>query len=296
VTVANEITSAEARPLPAGRYHFTGAIRSEWIKLRTVRSTVWTLAALIVLTIGVGVLVTHADASNWAHLSQSDRLQFDPTNDSLAGLSLGQLAIGVLGILVITAEHGTGSIRATLSAIPNRPLVLGAKAAVFGVVALLVGEAVCVVSFLAGQAMVSGKAPPASFGQPGVARAVLLAGAFVALIALSPWGSAPSSDIPPGPSPSMPWWCSSCHWSSVPSRPRSARRWRSSSRSMSVGPWAPSIRWPMPCRRGPVWACSAGTRQCYWGSAAGCWHAETPDPAGLSDNRPGAPRGCLIAY
>ncbi len=184
MTVANEITSAEARPLPAGRYHFTGAIRSEWIKLRTVRSTVWTLAALIVLTIGVGVLVTHADASNWAHLSQSDRLQFDPTNDSLAGLSLGQLAIGVLGILVITAEHGTGSIRATLSAIPNRPLVLGAKAAVFGVVALLVGEAVCVVSFLAGQAMVSGKAPPASFGQPGVARAVLLAGAFVALIGL----------------------------------------------------------------------------------------------------------------
>lgn len=182
MTVSNEIT--ETRPLPAGHYHSTGAIRSEWIKLRTVRSTVWTLGALIFLTIGIGVLVTHADASNWAHLSLADRLQFDPTNDSLAGLVVGQLAIGVLGILVITAEHGTGSIRATLSAVPNRPLVLGAKAVVFGLVALIVGEAVCVVSFLAGQAMISGKAPQATLGQPGVARAVLLAGVFVALIGL----------------------------------------------------------------------------------------------------------------
>lgn len=173
--------------LPPGRYHAAGVLRSEFTKLRTVRSTIWSLAALAAATIAVGVLVTRSDASAWAHMSPSDRAAFDPTNQSLAGLAIGQLALGVLGILAITTEFTTGSIRSTLSAVPNRGLLLGAKAAVFGAVALLVGETVAFVAFLCGQAMLSGRAHHASLSQPTVLRAVVLAGVYVAgsgLIAL----------------------------------------------------------------------------------------------------------------
>jgi ABC-2 type transport system permease protein len=180
------LTSTNPR-LPPGHYHATGVLRSEFTKLRTLRSTLWSIAALAATTIAVGVLVTRSDASSWAHMSPSDRADFDPTNQSLAGLAIGQLALGVLGILAITTEFSTGSIRSTLSAVPNRPLLLAAKASVFGAVALLVGETVAFLAFLSGQAILSGTAPHTSLFQPAVLRAVLLAGVYVAgsgLIAL----------------------------------------------------------------------------------------------------------------
>jgi ABC-2 type transport system permease protein len=170
--------------IPPGHYRARSVLRSEWTKLRSVRSTVWSLVALVIVTILVGALVTNSDASNWAHSNVLDRFTFDPTNDSLAGLSLGQLAIGVLGILAITTEHATGTIRATLAAVPNRPLVLATKSFVFGLVALIVGEVVCFAAFLTGQAILSGRAPNASLDQPGVLRAVVLAGVYLAVIGL----------------------------------------------------------------------------------------------------------------
>ena len=162
------------------RHQRVDVLRSELTKLRTVRSTLWSLAALVAATIVVGVLVTRSEATSWAHLSASDRAGFDPTNFSLTGVVFGQLAIGVLGVLAITAEYSTGTIRSTLSAVPNRRLVLTAKAAVFGTVALLVAEMVTFVAFLSGQAILSGGAPHATLAQPGVLRAVILAGVYVA--------------------------------------------------------------------------------------------------------------------
>jgi ABC-2 type transport system permease protein len=169
---------------PEGHYRASGSFRSEWTKLYTVRSTVWTLVTLVVASIGVSILACAETASHWATLSAADKVGYDPTNLSLSGFALGQLAIGVLGVLIITAEYSTGTIRATLAAVPNRPLVLATKAAVFGVVALLVGEALSFIMFLSGQSLLSGQAPDAALGQPGVLGAVVLAGVYVAGLGL----------------------------------------------------------------------------------------------------------------
>lgn len=181
-------TTAIALHSPSGHYRPSGSLRSEWTKLRTVRSTVWTLVALVAASIGVGIIASAETASHWSTMSLADKVGYDPTNLSLSGLALGQIAIGVLGVLVITAEYSTGTIRATLAAVPNRPLVLATKAAIFGGVALVVGEVVAFVAFLTGQSLLSGHAPHAALGQPGVLLAVVLAGVYVAGIGLVAMG------------------------------------------------------------------------------------------------------------
>jgi ABC-2 type transport system permease protein len=176
--------------IPSGRYNLLNAARSEWTKLRTVRSTTWSLVAMIVLTIGIGILATATEASRWASASPIDRLTFDPTSLSLTGLLFGQLAIGVLGILVVSAEYGTGTIRATLAAIPNRPLVLAAKAVVFGAVAVVISLAASFGAFFIGQAILSGSTPHTSLGDPGVLRAVVGGGLYLAVLGLLAMGLA----------------------------------------------------------------------------------------------------------
>jgi ABC-2 type transport system permease protein len=178
-------------PAPAGpHYRPAGVLRSEWTKIRSVRSTTWTLVATIGITIGIGVLATSTEASRWTHASLADRLTFDPTSLSLAGLLFGQLAIGILGVLVISAEYGTGTIRASLAAIPNRPLFLAAKAAVFTAVALIVGEIVSFGAFFIGQSILGGSAPHAMLGQAGVLRAVAGGGLYLAVLGLFALGLA----------------------------------------------------------------------------------------------------------
>jgi hypothetical protein len=108
----------------------------------------------------------------------------DLTNNALAGLVPGLLLAGVLGILAMTSEYSSGTIRATLTAIPGRPLLLAAKAAVFGAVALAAGEAAAFASFLAGAATLPPGVPAPALGQPGVLRAVLLSGTSFCLIGL----------------------------------------------------------------------------------------------------------------
>jgi ABC-2 type transport system permease protein len=184
------IQSPALSTTPPGRYNFGGAVRSEWTKLRSVRSTTWSLAAMIVLAIGIGVLATATEASRWATASTVDRLTFDPTALSLTGLLFGQLAIGVLGILVMSAEYGTGTIRATLAAIPNRPLVLATKALVFTAVSVVVGLAVSFVAFFIGQAVLSGSTPHAVLADPGVLRAVIGGGLYLAVLGLLALGLA----------------------------------------------------------------------------------------------------------
>jgi hypothetical protein len=168
----------------AGRRDVGGVLHAEWLKIRSVRSTAWTLAATIVITVGIGAIGTFAEASRWSHLSVGQRLAFDPTSRSLTGLLLGQLAIGVLGILVITSEYATGTIRSTLAAVPSRPLMLGAKVAIFGLVALVASEVVAFASFFVGQAILSGSAPHATLGQPGVLRAVAGSGLYLVVLGL----------------------------------------------------------------------------------------------------------------
>jgi ABC-2 type transport system permease protein len=155
----------------------------EWHKLRTIRSTWFIVAVFAVGMIGLSVLALSHEG--YAQMSAADRASFDPTHDStFTGLLLGQLLAGVLGVLTVTAEFSSGMIRATFAAVPRRRLVLAAKAAVLGAVTLATGEILAFTAFFVGQASLPAPAPHAALGQPGVLRAVLLAGAYPALIAL----------------------------------------------------------------------------------------------------------------
>jgi ABC-2 type transport system permease protein len=166
-------TTATSR-VPRGHYGFSHASRMEWIKLRSLRSTWWALAATVAGAVGIAVAVG---------VNTKDAAA-DLTNNALAGISLGLLLTGVLGVLLMTGEYSSGMIRATLTAIPNRPMVLAAKAAVFGAVALIVGEAAAFVAFFAGGAALPDRIPAPTLGQPGVLRAVVLSGAGYCLIGL----------------------------------------------------------------------------------------------------------------
>ena len=183
-------TVTNAKGLPPGRYGLSGLLRSEWTKLRTVRSTMWTLGITVVVGIGISALATAETRAHWATMSPGNRASFDPTSTSLTALLFCQLAIGVLGVLVMSAEYGTGTIRATFSAAPRRPLVLAAKGIVFGVVALVVAEIVAFVSFLVGQALLSAPATHASLSTPGALRAVVGTGLYLAVIGLFALGLA----------------------------------------------------------------------------------------------------------
>jgi ABC-2 type transport system permease protein len=189
-TATVNATVTNARGLPPGRYGLSGLLRSEWTKLRTVRSTMWTLGITVVVGIGISALATAETRSHWATMSPGNRASFDPTSTSLTALLFCQLAIGVLGVLVMSAEYGTGTIRATFSAAPRRPLVLAAKVIVFGVVALVVAEIVAFVSFLVGQALLSAPATHASLSTPGALRAVVGTGLYLGVIGLFALGLA----------------------------------------------------------------------------------------------------------
>jgi ABC-2 type transport system permease protein len=178
------------RALPPGRYDLVGLLRSEWTKLRTVRSTIWTLAIMAVVGIGVSALATAETRAHWASMSLPTRVGFDPTQESLVALFFCQLAIGVLGVLVVSAEYGTGTIRATFAAAPRRGRVLLAKVLVFGAVALVVSEVTAFLSFFVGQAMLTAPARHATLATPGALRAVVGTGLYLCVVSLFALGLA----------------------------------------------------------------------------------------------------------
>ncbi|HUY52278.1 MAG TPA: ABC transporter permease [Streptosporangiaceae bacterium] len=182
------MTAASMSLVPPGHYRFAQVTRMEWAKLRSVRSTAVILVILVAGMTGLPILVMSQYGPHWAGMSAADRASFDPTNQGFVGLALGQLAVGVLGVLSITSDYSTGMIRATLAAVPRRGRVLAAKAAVLGALLLAAGELLAFAAFLTGQAAVSAPAPHATLGQPGVLRAVLLAGAYLCLIGLTGLG------------------------------------------------------------------------------------------------------------
>ena len=160
------------------------ALGSEATKMRSVRSTMWTLFATLAVTIGIGALICLARVSRWDQLSVRELRTFDRTSFSLRGLFLAQLAIGVLGVLVISSEYTTGMIRTTLAAIPQRQVMLAAKVVVFAVVAFVVATVACVAAFLVGQAILSQKTVGISLSDSGAVRAVLGAAFYLTVIGL----------------------------------------------------------------------------------------------------------------
>jgi hypothetical protein len=165
--------------------HLLWVIRSEWTKLWSLRSTGWTLLATVVVTIGLSTLIS------WAVTTQPDTGPSGPldvTEATLSGLMLGQLAIAVLGVLIITGEYATGSIRSSLAAVPARLRLLTAKAVVIAVVGFVTGVLACFPSFYIGMTFFNAHHQGVGIGEPHVLRAVI--GGAVLLTACGLFGYA----------------------------------------------------------------------------------------------------------
>lgn len=146
---------------------------SEWTKFRSLRSTVYTLLAAVVLSIGIGALFSAVSASQYHTFGPADRASFDPISTSLNGMLFAQLAIGVLGVLLISGEYSTGMIRSSLTAVPRRLPVLWAKLGVFAGVVFSVTLLTSFVSFFLGQALLSSQHLNVAISAPGALRSVI---------------------------------------------------------------------------------------------------------------------------
>jgi ABC-type transport system involved in multi-copper enzyme maturation permease subunit len=211
VTVAQAIQTA-----PPSHYRVKHVVRSEVVKILTLRSTAITLGITVVATLLVTGLVSHAALGHFPGFY----VGFDPTQASLTGMIVAGLTGGVFGALIITGEYSSGTIRSTLSATPRRPILLTAKIGVTAAAVIVFCEILSFVSFFLGQAILSGQATPsaadlqqngpgpvgpgvggpnvqdllnqvkthASLGSPGALRAVWMTGLFIALLALMSFG------------------------------------------------------------------------------------------------------------
>jgi ABC-2 type transport system permease protein len=172
--------------LPDSRAGFGHMLLSEWTKLRSVRSTMWSLLLLVVLTLGLTGLITGLTAAQWSKIGAASRATLigDPVSAILgASIEFGQLTIIVLGVMSITSEYTTGAIRSSLLAVPRRPLLLAAKALVFTVLIFVLAEVVCFVAFFLGSAILHSHVP-VSLSDSNVARAVIGAGLYLTVLGL----------------------------------------------------------------------------------------------------------------
>ncbi|MFI6250179.1 ABC transporter permease [Streptomyces sp. NPDC051016] len=166
----------------------TQAVRSEWTKIRSVASTVWTLSLAVVVSVALGMLLSALANHQFGNMPVRERLSFDPTNISFAGMTLGQLAMIVFGVLVVSNEYSTGMIRTSLAAVPQRATFLFSKIGVAAVLALAAGMVTSFAAFFLGQAMLGSHR--AHLGDPGVLRAVIGGGLYMTLIAVFSMGVA----------------------------------------------------------------------------------------------------------
>jgi ABC-2 type transport system permease protein len=189
MTTASPVTPARVPPVPAPAHRagFGNLLAAEWTKIRSVRSTVWTLVLFVVITVGLTALLSWLTVSNWngPHAAARDvRVAADPVGFILgAGLDLGQLTICVLGVLVISSEYSTGVIRASLLAVPRRLPMLAAKAVVLAALLLVAAEIVCFVSFFVGSAILHSHIT-VSLSDRNVTRAVVGAGLYLTVLGL----------------------------------------------------------------------------------------------------------------
>jgi ABC-2 type transport system permease protein len=183
MTTATVSTGAEP-PAVRGRPADLGLLlRSEWTKIRSVRSTAWSLAIVVILGIGLNTLIVGVTVAHWSDLSASARQIFVAKAVFSPGLTFAQIPLCVLGVLVITSEYSTGMIRSSVLAVPRRIPMLAAKAAVFGAVAFVAGELLAFASFPIAQAIIGSRVPE-SLGDPAVARAAFGVGLYLAVLGL----------------------------------------------------------------------------------------------------------------
>jgi ABC-2 type transport system permease protein len=153
-------------------------VASEWIKFRSLRSTLAVLGAAVVGMIAIALLVAY----NTRHLSSNLQPDDVVASSSLQGRYLAQLLIGALGVLFVSGEFSTGMIRSTFAAVPKRLPVLWAKLIVFLAVTAVSMVAVSLVAFLCAQALLSHYRAGYSLSDPGVLRVVLGTGVYLTLV------------------------------------------------------------------------------------------------------------------
>ncbi|HET7018218.1 MAG TPA: ABC transporter permease subunit [Streptosporangiaceae bacterium] len=192
-----------------GRANFIGAVRSEFTKIRSVRSTYWTLLAMFIVCVGIGALFAWGQTERLSSIAGGTTLKGHPipsgaqhsflaareaeiraaaTSISLFGLLFGQLVIVVLGALTITSEYSTGMIRTSLSTMPRRGTWFAAKGVVFGLVALVTGLVTSFTAFFVGQAILSSWHVNTTLGDHNVLRSVIGGGLYLAVCGLMSFG------------------------------------------------------------------------------------------------------------
>ena len=178
--------TAAVHPAPHRlRLTAAGVVRSEWVKLRSVRSSTLTLLGGGLLVVGFGLLSAAVASGEVAGPQGGATPDFSPTQIALNGVGLAQLVLGVLGVLAVTSEYSTGSARTTFAAVPRRLGVLWAKAAVTGTAVLVVAVPAVLLAFLGAQAVLeAGGEPTARLGDDGVLRAVLGSAVYLAGVSL----------------------------------------------------------------------------------------------------------------
>jgi ABC-2 type transport system permease protein len=183
-------TAEATRPRPArttagvGKVTLTNVLRSEWTKLWSLRSTRWTLLVAFLGQAGLGPLIAAIQMGRWTQLSPHDRLTYDSINTAVGGYHLAQLAVGVLGVLVITGEYSTGMIRSSMMAVPRRLPVLWAKILVYAAVTLVLMLIASFISFFAVQAIVTQHHVQHSIGYTGALRTVVGAALYMTVLAV----------------------------------------------------------------------------------------------------------------
>ncbi len=209
VTAHERLVGGAVMHNPPGRAGFLGTVKSEFTKIRSVRSTYWTLIAMFIVCVGIGALFSWGQTERLVSISNGTTLNGHPippgaihdflvhreaeirssaTAISLFGLLIGQLIIVVLGALTITSEYSTGMIRTSLATMPRRGTWFAAKGIVFGVVALVAGLVTSFTAFFVGQAILSSWHVNVTIGQHDVLRSVIGGGLFLAVCGLLSFG------------------------------------------------------------------------------------------------------------
>jgi ABC-type transport system involved in multi-copper enzyme maturation permease subunit len=167
-----------------GRVTPVRVLRAEWTKLWSLRSTRWTLLVSFIGMAGLGPLVAAIQMGRWDQMSPGNRLTYDAINTAVGGFNLAQLAIAVLGVLVISGEYSTGMIRSSLMAVPTRLPVLWAKVVVYAAITFVLMLVASLISFFAVQAIVTQHHVQHTIGDPGALRTVFGAALYMTVLAV----------------------------------------------------------------------------------------------------------------
>jgi ABC-2 type transport system permease protein len=180
---------------PSALLRARAVLSAEWIKLRSLRSTLVTPALAAVACLGYADFLCWRFTQRWHTFDAANKAAFNPLDTNFNVLVIGVLFFGVLGALVVTNEYGNGLIRTTLAATPQRGLILAAKAALLVLIALLSSAVICFAAFLTGQGILAGHVPDVTLADPGILGRVLgaifyltaasLIGLFIGVIARS---------------------------------------------------------------------------------------------------------------